>query len=430
MEQQPQTEVPPPPPVPVEAYFPAALPYAVGQQRPTLVSTIAILSIVFGALGFGFNGLLLLYAGGMYAASKAAGMAAGTTTISTPSTTVISSDHVVTGPEGLSDSDRQLVLPAFEQVEPLSAAQRTQLDLLLAQHGQSILPLQEIDRTPQMIRTKVSDSGSNPQSGYGGREVYFVLPAGRISVADRSATFNPSGRGAVVTTSASVELHRALTDEEVEAVLEKIEFQASKSLTDVQAAAVRQALQAQDQDLILTSDPQNPPEDQVSFSYGTPDGQISITFDSGGMMVDAKGTVSQSWSMSRPYASSFNIPDVPAVLTIVGLFLCLGLAIYLFVAGILTLRLSPSGGTLHRIYAWVKIPLTLGTMAAWGWMWSAVFGNMFANSPVATGSADTGTVFAWIATGIAVMGCAYPVALLIMLRTRAMREFYSPMAAG
>ena len=94
----------------------------------------------------------------------------------------------------------------------------------------------------------------------------------------------------------------------------------------------------------------------------------------------------------------------------------LGLSILLLVAGILVLRQRSRGRWLHFLYAWLKIPIAIvGGLGIW---W---FGISLAG---ATGGSSLNwfvvVTFVMIAISI-----AYPIALLIMLRLRSVRDYYA-----
>lgn len=72
------------------------------------------------------------------------------------------------------------------------------------------------------------------------------------------------------------------------------------------------------------------------------------------------------------------ISPVAAILSMLAELLSLGLAIFLLVAGIQTLRDSPSGAKLHRWYALLKIPLVIFATGVGLWLSSSVMKGMMA----------------------------------------------------
>ena len=100
----------------------------------------------------------------------------------------------------------------------------------------------------------------------------------------------------------------------------------------------------------------------------------------------------------------------------------LAAAVLLLVAGIFTLRQSRRAATLHWIYAWVKIPAAIVTAIAMAWMWHQLF-----SASGAFARPGWVTLFPVIP---ALVGLIYPSALMIVLRSRAVRAYYSGESDG
>ena len=102
----------------------------------------------------------------------------------------------------------------------------------------------------------------------------------------------------------------------------------------------------------------------------------------------------------------------------------LALAVLVILAGILVLRDHRLGRKLHLIWAWVKIPASL--FAAVAYMFT--MRGMFSAMPVAPGSPVTPQFMStmMLLGGLmqAAIACAYPVGVLIVMKTRTVREFY------
>ena len=100
-------------------------------------------------------------------------------------------------------------------------------------------------------------------------------------------------------------------------------------------------------------------------------------------------------------------------------------AIYLLVIGILTLRGVRLGGRLHLIYVFLKLPL-IG-LAGYGWMklqasFDVVMPGNFGSSamrPIQLNLWSSPTTLTPM-----VLSLIYPIALLILLRTKTVRDFY------
>jgi hypothetical protein len=106
----------------------------------------------------------------------------------------------------------------------------------------------------------------------------------------------------------------------------------------------------------------------------------------------------------------------------------LALAVLLIVAGTLVLRDHHLGRRLHVIWAWVKIPAALlGAIVAW-----RQTSGMFVNMPATPGVTPqymsmTMLVTSFIQAGVA---CAYPVGVLIVMKTQAVRDYYATQFGG
>jgi len=126
-----------------------------------------------------------------------------------------------------------------------------------------------------------------------------------------------------------------------------------------------------------------------------------------------------------------NINPVAIMLSGVAELLSLGLAILLLVAGVQTLRNAPSAARLHRWYAMMKIPLVIGATAAAVWLSSSMMKSMMASMPAGVpASAYTWRFMAASAVVPALFALGYPVALLIALRSRPVREYYNAVRAA
>jgi cellulose synthase/poly-beta-1,6-N-acetylglucosamine synthase-like glycosyltransferase len=93
------------------------------------------------------------------------------------------------------------------------------------------------------------------------------------------------------------------------------------------------------------------------------------------------------------------------------------LAIFLMICGILVLRNSPHARRGHLIYAGLKIPIALVEVVVYVWMMKSVFASM----------STAGGANAFVIISAAIQGaisCAYPIALLIVMNQRSVKEYY------
>jgi hypothetical protein len=115
----------------------------------------------------------------------------------------------------------------------------------------------------------------------------------------------------------------------------------------------------------------------------------------------------------------------------------LGLAILLLVAGIQLLRDSPNAVRMHWWYAILKIPLVIAATAASVWLWSSLMQSMFVPPPgspatvAAPPTAPLQSMMMHISTLIgAAISLTYPVALIFLLRTRTLRDYFHALHAA
>jgi hypothetical protein len=94
------------------------------------------------------------------------------------------------------------------------------------------------------------------------------------------------------------------------------------------------------------------------------------------------------------------------------------LSVYLLISGIMVLRQSPRGATLHWIYVAIKIPLEILVGAALWWFFSQMLsGN--------GGAARRLGAITGVSSVAVVLGCVYPIVLVFVLSSRTVREYYS-----
>jgi hypothetical protein len=258
---------------------------------------------------------------------------------------------------------------ALSQLRPLSAQRRQRLDELLANGGKDVFIFDPQLVTGELIRSNVSDHGVLRSRPSLGEREYFVVGNGRIEVGDTSAVFIP----AAGSDAELVEVHVPAQDEPVQ-----------------------------------------------ESADGPPAGAQS---GAGGVTTPATMPVRAA---GNPF---FGISTVAATLAVLDALLGAGLAAFLLIAGLMVLRDSLRGATLHRIYAWLKIPLAILGAVVWVWLWESLFSGVTASVPPQAAGGPQGA--AAVRTGAIIhaivftaLGCAYPIALLIALRTRSVRAYY------
>jgi hypothetical protein len=128
-----------------------------------------------------------------------------------------------------------------------------------------------------------------------------------------------------------------------------------------------------------------------------------------------------------PTAFAMKIDRVTMVLMVADGTINLSLAIFLFVLGIITLTGSVRARRGHLLWAWLKFPAIVLSFFSTLEFTTA----MFQSAATMTGPAGTQPAPAFLnsmaviqATMYAVFAMVYPVALLIVMRTKRVREYY------
>lgn len=348
--------LPPMAPIPAES-LPYGTPIA---RRPGLLTAIGIMSIIVGSLtvlSTAVQGVQTLV---MFAYAQTS---ATMTRINTQmaSAAQVAATPVPASEDGFADVDeRETVLTGLTRARVLPPERRRQLDALLLDGGKEMFLLRGPQLTAQAIQSNVSDSGRKFADDGDGAE-FYIVGQGEIEVYDDHAVFYPSDGGEMISASAEVSEEPA------------VEPEADGS--------------------------------GIASSSVETTSSIAITPTPGPTTMPA-----------APAAGPRINKPALAVLMIERL-LSLGLAVYLFVIGILVLRQSPRGRRLHHVYAFAKIPLALvGGWATWK-LWMSFFSG-FGPGSIATAWTP------WI-VAVTVLACAYPIALLIVLRSRTVREYYA-----
>ena len=151
--------------------------------------------------------------------------------------------------------------------------------------------------------------------------------------------------------------------------------------------------------------------------------------------VASDGTITTTTMSFGGFGS--NLPLGPILAGVGAAMLNIGAAVFLLVAGIQTLRNSPSAASLHRWWACSKIVLALLTTATGLWWAMTVWDGLMptvTTTTTAGGVTTTGStagvagmrwvMAAWVGA-LGLFACAYPVAVLIAFSTRQMRAYYS-----
>jgi len=409
--------------------------------RPGLITAIGVISIVVGSLGLLFNGIAGLQAAGMVMISRVTQTAVARQAAAKQATAAVTTAAPV-DPVSMPQPDRQTVLKGLSMHRPITPARREQLDALLLKCGRQIFKLQGADLTVNVVKENVTESGRLPDAKGGEGPDFFAIGEGQIELADTYAKFVPGDGRETVRVSASDEGEQqnwqaGLTPGQVKAIIDKIEQQAGQPLTAGQKSKLDVVLSSPAQGFFTTAAtiPEVTSQLRSATQFNSGNGsQLMISTGQGMLTLDAQGNTvnSSTWNAAAAFGGGaagpvFKINMTAAVVALAGAVLSAMLAIYLLVIGILMLRQHPRAAWLHKIYAWLKIPLAVAGGIAWVMLWTSFATSAAAAAPGGGAAAAKGmTTAAVIGAGVAVaVGCIYPISLLIALRTKSVREYYA-----
>jgi hypothetical protein len=424
--------------------------------RPGLITAIGVISIIIASIGMLAALFTVLQAGGYYmmslmSTSMAGARARSSVTVSTfppPAPVQVNgASTAFVGPRGMGDAERRAAVRVLTDLRPMTPRRKSQLDAILAQAGKD------------MATDHVTDSGAMPETRSGeAAPDYFVTPAGRLEVFNDRAVFFPSNnsptvrasappaaavqsdpvtpgapvgwgasapgaRGSVAAaqvpatgpTTAASPIPGALTAAEVQGVVQQAQSVASTPLNPAQVAGLQGVLAAPGQQLV----PPGTSQGAVLAVYPSA-GSAVIQFSTGSSLTLAPtGTVSAM--TTAPVMPTILIN--PAYLTAMAVtaVVSLGLAVYLLICGIMALRQSPRARRWHLIYAGIKLPLAVaGAVAS-----ALVARDMMASIGAAGPGASTWGFSLFSGAVPLVLGCAYPIALLIALNLKQVKDYYA-----
>jgi hypothetical protein len=352
----------------------------------------------------------------------------------------------VTNPvNGLPVEDRQIASQVLASLQPLSAARAQELDNFLASNGQSVFPTGGRPLKSSAIRAGVTRSGAYPGSGEDDPGyTYFVTGWGTLNIYDDKAAFAPgdASRPPISTSLAADSNANAnamatpvpgffpLTPTQTQSLAQQVRARTGTTLDPGQTAALGQLLQSPQQQLVPAMYASAP----IRRTARQPDGSMLIKFNGGGSVILSPGGVSIKTTNSAAYVPpifKFNFSPWVSALWTAESFVSAALAVLLLIGAILLLRDAPWGARLHRIFAWIKIPAAIASGIAMS-MAAVQFGNGFAPAmaagPAAGGAASVAGVYIIFAVILTVLALIYPVALLIALGSRTVRDYFNAVA--
>lgn len=353
----------PQPPMPVQPVSYLS-PYTAG-GRPGVLTAVGVTSIVvacFTLVGSLFFGLMAF--GFAMIAAKPAAFAPPPTVVQPMTAPPVVSGGLILAPEdGFQGSEVDVIVHSMNAKRSMNEARGKQLNVLITQAGKKIFPFEIGQITPQLVRSNITESGSIPGMGSGTGSNYYITGTGRVEVYDDHAIFRPDGSMDVVSVSAAKNDDGTVDD---------------PSSANPQSAGGG------------VIPPTGKPAAKTRTATGTP--------------------------VMGPPKISLGITGTMMAENILSALL----AIYLGIIGIMVLRDSRSGGKLHWIYIWLKIPLVIVAAVAGAMFWHDLAAATSPGNPTAV------PMFVVSALMGAAMALAYPVALMFVLKSRGVKNYYSP----
>lgn len=406
-------------------------------SRPPALRGLAVVGIIIAALSFLASLLVAAFGAGVYLRSTAARdrllrNAPADLPVSSPSQPVLFTAPIGTpvGSRGLESNQRAAIVEAIAQRIEMTPAQAQQVDALLAEVGADMFSLsrqQTVD--PRAILQAIADHvGRLPSTADGTEPFYFETPAGRAEVYENRALFFLHNRLNPVRVMAGRRLnhtrHPILLPQDVNALVRLAQEACGRgsiqgnTLGDAQVKTLQSMLGDPEQQLVSLVPS---PEGNVVGLNGAsvrPDGYATIDFAGGAVLLGPRGNV-----ILR--ADRDAIPAVSGVacgLVIVEGLASAALAVLLVLLCIRLLRQPRE--RLNRMVLWAAMKLGLSLLggAALGWMIGS-----YSSTSLTEGSPSAGTSIAFaVGAAVAVVGIAYPIAILLVARSRAVREYFNP----
>jgi hypothetical protein len=394
--------------------------YASSQMhRPWILSFVAVLSVVIASVSLMVDFISLSFANMV----SLTAMMTPPARVNAPAPAANHGHSEYVGPQGLSSSQRLVVINGLSHVHAISDTRQKQLDGLLADVGQSVIQLSPENITPDRIATYVTDVREIPSSSGGEPDIMFMLGSGRLQLSDQNAVFFPenspspirSGGGSYTDSEGT-----HLASEQIAAVVDRVRTLSNQTINDAQVTALEAEMEMTNQALITPSPSVTQAAAQVVSVQSLGDGTVAVTTQTGSMSFGPTGQSMQGVMLlgapQMPWARvGTKVRRSDATLLVLDALLSMAVAGLLLASGVMALRNSPMSRWLHLVYAGVKIFLAAFSCYA---IYTVAM-KINANSPDARSAA-----MAWMIIFGAV-GFIYPIVVAIVMNLKSVREFLS-----
>lgn len=441
-----------PPPVPVQTLL-YSIP--VRRGRPGIVTAIGVLCIVIASLsgiasfGTGFYTFIFYVMSQSMAAISATSTSTATSSsfVATGSSSTLSLNGAPTASGGapviaLPAGDVGTAVNDLTTKLALDPAHTRELNRLLRLHGRQVFGGDDgAPLTPATIDAALTQT--TPLSETSAGAAAFSTEEGTVTLYADRAVFDSADGSQVIETSAqhrkdkTTQVHppatasantpavatTTLTPAQVNRVVSAVLSSAATPPNAKQIQTIRAQLSAPNQSLVT------PGSSRPVFSvFAQPNGTLNIVFDTGNSLVlSGAGTVI---SAGPPAMPKFNI-NLPLVIVLISESVAsVGLAIYLLIVGIVVFRGSFAARRLLLIYAWVKIPLAfIAGIGIVSLAYGFVSGIAASTPGISTGPPPVAGFVIWGGI-LVVLGIAFPIGLLIAMRSRTVNDYYNAVATG
>jgi hypothetical protein len=371
-----------PPPIPAQPVETLSYALPPTNRRPGILTAVGIISIVVGCLS-GLSSCGGVFSGVMFAtlSSRMFATPPSPATPTPPAPNASRATVTIGGlpwdeadmEDGLEPPETRKVTNVLSRTRSLSDPRRQHLGILLAAHGKVIFPTVTGSSSEADIARAITGGGITADGAN-----WYTVGTGRIEINDQRAHYRPSTGTPVVEASAPI------------------------ATPATQPLGVWQSHQSQG---IIVS--------QSNGSGTTSTWSISTT-----------PPLNPATGPAPAPVPVFNISPVAAWLSVGENVLSGAVAVLLLIAGILVLRDSPRARRLHWIYVAAKIPLIVVAAVATALMTSSMLSGVMAmpGAGMAPGFTTWMVVIQVVMT--AAIALVYPVALIFVLRSRSVREYY------
>jgi hypothetical protein len=320
------------------------------------------------------------------------------------------------GENGFPAAKRREAIAGFTEAQALTTAQTQQLDALLNDYGQTVLPYSEETINAKLVRGNVASSGkigteSPPR-------VYYQIASGRVEVSDQTAVFFPANNGGPL--RVQIDPAAATQPSQLAVLVQaRIEALSGSKLNPAQQQALVGAINNPGQSIIQGRTSSGVQE--VTHAQSGPDGTVffytnvaMVTLPpKGGITINNFGAVRGGGGGVGSFAPKISIAAVSLAFLEDGFAILT--AVLLLVAGILMIRQTAWARKLHFVYILLKIPSLAVGFYAWTRL-AQEFGGGFG------GFGNGMYIFFAFIFGMALV---YPLALLIALNLPIMRRYFS-----